>query len=217
MRPIRRTLVGAAAALLAAAPAHAVPLFPVPVGATTVAAWSYMGPRVCAVGADPTYTSTQGVPRVEIACLTYFDAWAYRAVDGNYFLRAASDLPFVDTYLYVGNLYGDDDGYGTNVTDWPYDYQFGMYRDNMTGDPAAWLAAEGAKPQPVAASYDYVRYVIDGSGTPENPFPEYSYASFENKVTLQPVAVRAVPEPATLAFVATGVLSVGAAVRRRRA
>jgi hypothetical protein len=212
----RRTLL-AAAALLLAAPAHASPFFPVPVGASTLAAWSYMGPRVCAEGPDPTYTSNQGVPWVEIACLTYFDAWAYRALGGGYFLRAASDLPFVDTYLYVGNLYYDDDRFGTDVTDWPYDYQFGMYRDNMTGDPATWLAAEGAKPQGVAASYDYVRFVIDGSGSPENPFPEYSYASFGNQVVLQPVAIRAVPEPATLALVATGVLLVGAVARCRRA
>ena len=213
MRRARTTLfAAAAAAVVAAAPAasaQTIPFLSVPVGATAVGAWSYGGPRTCAMGAEPwsVVNVAEGWPLVEVACLNRVDMWAYRATDGEYYLTATSDLQYAGVTLGLGALFFEWWGRWQSVA-WPVDYRLTW----NAGDDGAWVLDQVGKPQQFSTYFEYP-IQLQYPGLP--PLDDWSSAQF-NDVWMQPVAIRAVPEPATIALVATGVLLVGVATRHRR-
>jgi hypothetical protein len=211
MPSTRHTLAAAAAALfVAAAPLHAQTV--------TLAKWSYAGPQVCTQGWDPMTTTwpVGGSPAwLTVMCASRFDALVERTPDGEHYLRVSTDLSGLvsPTNFSIGELVQYYDMY-TMVDVYPV--LFGVpYRFGTQGwdAPGPWLFDLFGKPQTFSGISRYWLDIPDAD-VPD-PMLRWAYADVP-RLTLQPVPVRAVPEPATLVLVASGALLVGGIARRRR-
>jgi hypothetical protein len=209
---MRRTLTALTAALFAAAPAHASPFDLVPVGATTLAAWMLPAP-VCAEGflPDANVPFPEPLPTGTIFCVDAFDAAFYQRADGGHGFTYSADFrdvlgiapQYYDFWVgappFVFHPNSGPLGAGTLVT--------GNVVESVDFGSTTYPSEFGVPADFVV----FVRYPLLN-----NPITgEWEFAAAQTGGSLVPVAVAAVPEPATLVLVATGVLLVGAIARRR--